>query len=225
MVRQRLGFFQFFPQRLFARGWWGVSAVLLLFVLSGSRVGEGWHGPWALLIDWQPERAWSQPWRWWTPVAVHYSWLHWLANLVGLILVACLGAAARVPGWCAVAWCLAWPLTHLGLLWRPELLHFGGLSGVLHAGVSIIALWLMVTGRGVPRILGWVIALVLLGKVLHEAPWGPVVQYHEGLRIFVVPWAHATGVLSGLVCGAMTCWVGRARLLFGSNSLPKSRTP
>ena len=38
---------------------------------------------------------------------------------------------------------LARPLTQLGLLMRPDLLHYGGLSGVLHAGVAAAALWLV----------------------------------------------------------------------------------
>ena len=37
---------------------------------------------------------------------------------------------------------VAWPLTHLSLLARPEVMHYGGLSGVLHAGVAVAALGL-----------------------------------------------------------------------------------
>lgn len=215
-----------FSRRWFASGWWRVSSVLILLMLFGSLPGESWPGSWNLLMDWQPHWAWSQPWRWWTPVMVHYSLWHAVINLLGLILLACLGVAAKVPGPYAVAWCVAWPLTHLGLLGRPELLHFGGASGVLHAGMSIIAVWLIMSGDQTPpapaasqpwgiqshhqqttsksdKLLGGVMMLVLLGKVLHESPWGPAVQYSEGLGIFVAPWSHASGVLSGLICGAI----------------------
>ena len=38
----------------------------------------------------------------------------------------CARPADRVDAW---AWFVAWPLTHLGLLLQPSLLHYGGLSG------------------------------------------------------------------------------------------------
>ena len=55
---------------------------------------------------------------------------------------------------CVAAWACAWPLTQLGLLVRPDLLHYGGLSGVLHAGAAIVALHLVWRGARLRRLIG-----------------------------------------------------------------------
>ena len=182
--------------------WWLLCGLLLLGAVWPLAFG-GLQGPWHLALDWQPASVGSQPWRWWTPVAVHYSSLHLGANLAGLLLVAVLGAAAGLPARAALAWFIAWPLTHLGLALRPELLHYGGLSGVLHAGVAVTAAWLVWRRHGLPRWVGGALVLGLAVKVLSEAPWGPVLQYPPGWDMAVAPWAHATGALAGLLCGTL----------------------
>ena len=187
--------------RRFAFTAWSLLCGLLLLGALWPLVLGDWQVSWRLALDWQPALVLTQPWRWWTPVAVHYSSLHWVANLVGLVLVALLGSAAGLPGRAALAWFTAWPLTHLGLALRPELLHYGGLSGVLHAGVAVTAAWLVWRRQGLPRWVGAALVLGLAVKVLSEAPWGPVLQHPTGWDIAVAPWAHATGALAGLLCG------------------------
>lgn len=152
------------------------------------------------LFDWQPARLWTEPWRWWTPVAVHYSALHLVANLVGAACLAWLAWSARIDTAMALSWALAWPATHLGLALRPELLHYGGLSGVLHAGVAVIGVHLL------RRRWRWGAAL-LLGlalKVLLEQPWGPVAQRADGLDIAVAPWSHLSGAVAGALSAVIT---------------------
>jgi rhomboid family GlyGly-CTERM serine protease len=161
-----------------------------------------WGGPHGAL-EWQPALWLSQPWRAWTAATVHYSTLHLAANLAGVLLVGALGAVADLRPHNVMAWVLAWPLTQLGLLWRPELLHFGGLSGVLHAGVAVVALQLIIAGPRQRRGIGLAILLVLVGKVLSESPWGPALRRPEGWDIAVAPFAHASGVVCGLVCAAV----------------------
>ncbi len=152
------------------------------------------------LLDWQPALAWAQPWRWWTAAWVHWSTLHLLANLAGLALVTALGLLARLPARAAWAWALAWPLTQLGLLLRPELPRFGGLSGVLHAGVAIVALHLLrSTAEPRRRRIGALLLLGLALKLALEAPWGPVLQPRPGWDIAVVPWSHLCGTAAGLL--------------------------
>jgi rhomboid family GlyGly-CTERM serine protease len=161
------------------------------------------------MLDWQPGLARSQPWRAITAVAVHYSGMHLGANLVGALWVALLGWVAKVPARMVWAWLVAWPLTQWGLLIKPELLHYGGLSGVLHAGVAVVALHLMLAGQRAQR---WVSAAILLGvaiKVLGEAPWGAVLQHKPGWDIAVAPIAHATGLVSGLLAAAVAHGLGR----------------
>lgn len=189
-----------------ARGWaWSALALSLVFgaVLL-------WPVPHER-IDWQPGLWLQQPWRAVTAVFVHYSGLHLAANLAGGVLVSALGHAARVPIRCVIAWGVAWPLTQLGLLLQPELIHYGGLSGVLHAGVAVVAVHLLVCGPVNQRRIAAVILAVLAAKVLHEAPWQGALQHREGWDIAIAPLAHATGVVSGAICAALAEWGHRAR--------------
>lgn len=161
------------------------------------------------LLDWQPERFAAEPWRAFSAAFVHWSLLHLGANLLGAAVVAALGLAARLPRAAALAWAAAWPLGHLPLLLQPALAHYGGLSGVLHAGVAVAALWLVLREReGRRRLLGAAIAGGLLVKLALEAPWGPALRPAEGwmqggFDIATAPLAHATGAAAGLLCAAL----------------------
>ncbi|MFT3664033.1 rhombosortase [Piscinibacter sp.] len=184
------------------RGWLALTAVLALAALGG------WWLPRSAL-DWQPALAAREPWRALTAVAVHYSALHLGANLAGAALVGALGVAARVPRAFVLAWLAAWPLTQFGLLLRPDLPHYGGLSGVLHAGVTVAALWLLARERGRRQLVGAALLAALLLKILGESPWGPAVQARAGWDIAIAPFAHASGAVCGLLCA-------RLALLFAS---------
>jgi len=178
------------------RAWLALTLLLVLAAIGG------WWLP-RSAIDWQPALAAREPWRALSAAGVHYSALHLGANLAGAALVGALGVVARVPLAIVLAWLAAWPLTHLGLLMRPDLLHYGGLSGVLHAGVAAAALWLVARDRGRRQLIGAAILAVLLVKILGEAPWGPAVQTREGWDIAVAPFAHASGALCGLLCARL----------------------
>lgn len=185
-----------------ARAWAGLAAGLAVAALLAAALPRQ-------TIDWQPALAFAEPWRAFSAAAVHYSPLHLAANLAGTLLVGLLGVVAELPARCAWAWFAAWPLTHFGLLLRPELAHYGGLSGVLHAGVAVAALHLIVRGTARRRGIGAAILTGLLAKVLSEGPWGPVLQVREGWDIAVAPLAHATGTLAGLLC-ALVCLLAAA---------------
>jgi rhomboid family GlyGly-CTERM serine protease len=158
-------------------------------------------------LDWQPALALRQPWRAWSAALVHLSPLHLVANLAGAALVGALGLVAQVPRRSVVAWLAAWPLTQLGLLARPELDHYAGLSGVLHAGVAVVAVHLIASAAGARRTIGLALLAALALKVGGEAPWGDEVLRHpEGWDIAVVPLAHA----SGLAAGALVSVVAEA---------------
>ena len=162
------------------------------------------------VFDWQPGRAWDQPWRWWTAAFIHWSDGHLAANLVGVLVVGAFGWAARLPRAMALAWAAAWPLTQLGWLLRPELAHFGGLSGVLHAGVAVAVVGLLREEQGWRRGLGGAVGVGLLAKVGFENPWGPVLRHPQGWDIAVAPWAHACGTVAGAAC-ALLAWKCCAR--------------
>lgn len=186
---------------------WAWSTAALGLVLGALLL---WPVPHEL-IDWQPSLWAVQPWRAFSAVFVHYSVLHLAANLAGGVLVGGLGHAVPVPVRCSVAWLAAWPLTQLGLLMQPELAHYGGLSGVLHAGVAVVAVHLLFTGSVNRRRIAALIVVVLVAKIIHEAPWQAAVVHREGWDIAIAPLAHATGAISGAVCACVAEWGHRAR--------------
>ena len=151
-------------------------------------------------IDWQPTLAWREPWRAFSAAALHYSTLHLDANLAGAMLVGAFGVSARLPMRVAVAWLVAWPLTQLGLLVQPALVHFGGLSGVLHAGVAVVSVHLLLATTGRPRWIGAATLVVVCIKVLGESPWGPPLRHPAEWDIAVAPLAHASGLVAGVLC-------------------------
>lgn len=176
------------------RAWGGLATLLGFLALTG------WSVP-REAIDWQPTLALSQPWRAFSAIGVHYSMLHLLANMAGAAAVGALGVAARAPLAATWAWAAAWPLTQLGLLIQPALVHYGGLSGVLHAGVAVISVILLWPPNGPTR--RWVGLALLTGlvfKVLLETPWGAPLRHPAGIDIAVAPLAHASGLVAGLVC-------------------------
>ncbi len=180
---------------------------------AAAALGAWWLP--APLLDWQPELAAAEPWRAFSGAFVHWSTAHLLANLLGAAVVAALGLAARLPLPATLAWAAAWPLTQAGLLLQPALAHYGGLSGVLHAGVAVAALWLVVRDIGTRRLLGAAIGAGLLIKIFLEEPWGPPLRAPAGLLsggwdIATAPLAHATGAAAGVVCAALAlCWPQR----------------
>ena len=178
------------------------AAWVALAALSVLGSGLAWWAP-APWLDWQPALAAAEPWRAFSATFVHWSALHLAANLGAAVAVAAFGWAARLPRAAALAWAAAWPLTHLGLLWRSELAHYGGLSGVLHAGVAVAVAWLLWRGHGRRRAIGAVVGAGLALKLLLEQPWGPALRQTTDWDIAVAPLAHATGALAGLLCAAV----------------------
>jgi rhomboid family GlyGly-CTERM serine protease len=164
-------------------------------------------------IDWQPVLAWREPWRAWSAAWLHFSGLHLAANLAGAALVGALGWVGRLPRRSVLAWFFAWPLTQLGLLARPDLVHYGGLSGVLHAGVAVAALHLIVAARGPRRVIGLALLLALAAKVLSETPWGDALRHPAGWDIAVAPFAHLGGLVAGLLASALAEALHRGRPL------------
>jgi len=189
-----------------ARGWLALSALLL----AGSLLAQA-AVP-ADTLDWQPARALREPWRAWTAAWVHLSALHLAANALGAALVGAFGWLARVPAAAAWGWFIAWPLTQLLLLGEPALLHYGGLSGVLHAGAVIAALHLALAARGARRAIGMGVLVGVAAKLATETPWAaPLLRHPEGWDIAVVPVAHLAGVVAGLFAGAFgAAWQKRA---------------
>ena len=184
----------------------GQAWLALAAALAAASVLAWWAPAWAL--DWQPALAAAEPWRAFSAAFVHWSPLHLGANLGATAAVAAFGWAAKLPPQAALAWGVAWPLTHLGLLLRPELAHYGGLSGLLHGGVAVAVLWLLVLERGRRRAIGAMVAVGLVAKLWLEQPWGPVLRPAADWDIALAPLAHATGAVAGLLCGGLALLLG-----------------
>ena len=198
------------------RAWCALAAVLAV----GAALAFGRE---STAFDWQPSLALAQPWRVFSAAFIHYSALHLSANLAGAVLVGALGFFARVPSPVALAWLVAWPLTQLGLLARPDLLHYGGLSGVLHAGAACVAVHLVVDARGPQRAIGALLLVALSIKVLSETPWGPALRHPSGWDIATAPFAHTTGLIAGVLATLLaeaTLRLHRAKGLQRSPPLP-----
>jgi membrane associated rhomboid family serine protease len=168
------------------------------------------QAPLFALLDWQPVLWQSQPWRLWTAALVHWSGAHLLLNIFGCAALIAWGHAAALGWHQTLAWLLAWPLTQLLLATAPTLLRYGGLSGVLHAGVAIGAWALIWHGRGQRRMVG---ALVLAGLALKLLLEEPLLAHWLGLGLTVptlplagapgfavASYAHFTGTVAGLAC-------------------------
>ena len=159
-------------------------------------------------LRWQPELAFTEPWRCISAAWVHLSRQHLLANLGGSALVAALGVVAGCGRRAALAWALAWPLTHLGLLLQPSLTAYGGLSGLMHAGVAVACVQVIRAEPGPRRLIGAALLAGLLAKLWLEAAWAGPLRQLPGWDIAIAPAAHASGVVAGLVC-AWSAGVGR----------------
>lgn len=193
-------------------GWCLVALTLAAGALVADQAGPSANA----VLEWRPDHALAEPWRAWSAAWVHLSPRHLLANLVGAGLVAGLGCAARMTRRAVLAWALAWPLTHLGLLAQPALAHYGGMSGVLHAGVAVIALGLCLQVSTRSRAVGMSLLAGLVAKLLLEAPWDGPLRHSSAWDFAVAPGAHVSGSLMGLLGAA---------LLLGPSAWQRRRQP
>jgi hypothetical protein len=105
-------------------------------------------------LDWRPGLWPTQPWPLWTAALVHWSDAHLVVNLLACSALIAWGNAAALGNRQTLAWLAAWPVTHVLLAGLAPLERYGGLSGVLHAGVAIGAWTLVWRGQGQRRVVG-----------------------------------------------------------------------
>lgn len=180
---------------------WAALAAGVAAASAAVAAGRGLASP--TLIDWRPDLAATQPWRAWSAALVHLGPAHLWANLAGAAVVGWFGWRADVQRWAVMAWFVAWPLTQVGLLLRPDLSVYAGLSGVLHAGVAVLVVHLVWQGRRRERLLGLAVAGGLVVKLVLEQPFGPALRAVPAAGIQVAPFAHLSGALAGLLCAVL----------------------
>jgi rhomboid family GlyGly-CTERM serine protease len=178
--------------------WTGVALALGLPALLGllsTQISPDGH--WAL----HPAAGLHQsPLNWWTCAWVHANTRHLVANLGGLALILSLGWVLKMPPRAALAWLLAWPITHLALLLDPRLEAYYGLSGVLHAGLSVIAS-MLITQKNRPKrwaAYGWALLAGMVVKCWLENPAWQALLPRPDLAMNAAPMSHWAGTLVGI---------------------------
>lgn len=193
-----------------SQAWTALASLFALLALL-SWMMQRRHPELADLLSWQRASAPGEFWRVWTSAGLHWSPWHLVANLLGCLALAAWGKACDLGVRHCFAWLLAWPLTQACLWLSSDLQHYGGLSGVLHAGVAIGALQLLARPDKAERELGLWVFLGLGVKLWSETPfllpvaWGATEPVPlPGAPGFSVAYqVHWAGSLAGLACAAL----------------------
>jgi rhomboid family GlyGly-CTERM serine protease len=148
----------------------------------------------------------SHPWTLWTAPLVHLSVAHALANcfaLAALLGMAALGGGKPLLLRYLIGLLIAWPLSTLSLMLCPQVSYYVGLSGLVHAGVALLGVFLL---QG-SRYLGLTLLLGLAVKLWQEQAWVQPVVWSADWGFHVVVVAHLYGAVVGLVVGAVAVLV------------------
>lgn len=165
----------------------------------------------------RPDQGVDQPFHtFWTAAWLHGSTSHRLQNLGAVALLAWMGWLAALPRGATLALLAAWPLTQLGLLLQPSpIAHYVGLSGVVHAGVTVVCVHSLAANHPrFPKALAAAALLGIVAKLIMENPVAHRLVQPPGSDITVVPWVHLSGAVAGLLCalpGALWCRRGAPR--------------
>ena len=207
------------PEQLGIALWWAVCLSLAVPALLIGLSPNWGVVPLDLAVsqwpDWtqsfvlRPDQLDPQPIAsWWATAWLHGSSPHLWRNVAGTGLLALLGWLMRPAPRAALAWGLAWPLTHVGMLLEPTLSSYVGLSGVLHAGLVCLALPPAMTlwrrrpaDRTAPKRrdawVGLALLVALAWKIPLENPWAHGLMASASSAINVAPWAHFSGCMAG----------------------------
>ena len=135
-------------------------------------------------------------WRLVTANFIHSNYWHLLLNLAGFSVLWLLHHI-HFNAWRYIALLLAASLlsSSLILFFVPELDHYIGLSGSLHAMVLLGALY----DIKAKMMTGWLLLLLTLGKVTYEQWYGPDVELAQLIAAKVAIDAHLYGAISGIL--------------------------
>lgn len=179
----------------------GVASVLLWWARASAQDALTWHAD-----TWT-----SHPWTLWTSAWVHRNTPHLIVNQVALGVLTGLAWVLRPTRTATLAWVLAWPLSQLSLLLWPQISHATGLSGVLHAGATVMAVELILRRVQVDKARRWglMLAAGLAVKLAMARAWHRPVVWDNGSEMSVVLAADLTGVFWGLALATGAIGLGR----------------
>ncbi len=199
------------------RAWLGLLALVAGVSFVACCLGQpaAWR--------WERDNPAAWPWTLWTAALTHLSTGHWLANTAALAALALLGHRLRVGTGAVLALFIAWPLSTLGLLHWPQLTHYSGLSGLVHAGVGVLIAHAAINSIAKP--VGFVLAAGLGLKLLSEHAWSAPLVYSNQWGFTVVQAAHLSGAAAGLLCGFVVLGAMRLRGFFSPAPSCCSRPP
>ncbi|MBX3608423.1 MAG: hypothetical protein KF871_00890 [Hydrogenophaga sp.] len=157
------------------------------------------------LLIWRADGWLLQPWTLLTSAWVHLSTPHLIGNQLALGALTAAGWVLRPPTSATWAWGLSWPLTQLSLDLWPQVGYAVGLSGVLHAGLMVLAMHLLLGPMPRPlRTWGAGLALGVLVKLFIEHAWGQPVVWDPSDEMSIVQAAHLSGAFWGAMLGALS---------------------
>ena len=187
---------------------------LLLCALHGvASILLWWAQPAMLdLLTWRADDGARHLWTVWTSAWVHRNTPHLIVNQVALGVITGLAWVLRPSRLATLAWLLAWPLAQVTLLLWPQIGHAVGMSGLLHAAATVMAVELLLKRVPVGKARRWglMLAAGLAVKLLVAQAWHQPVAWDNSNEISVVLAADLTGVIWALVLSLGLIAVRRA---------------
>lgn len=170
------------------------------------------HAVASMLVWWMGERlaAWmiwraddwdDRPWSLWTSAWVHMNTQHLISNQLAVGALAAMAWVLKPGLRASLAWLLTWPVIPLVLPYWPHIGYYAGLSGLIHAAVAVVGVYLVAGRTTVPMARRWggMLLLGLLAKLLIERAWHWPVVWSDNLGISVVQASHLVGAVAGTV--------------------------
>jgi len=166
---------------------------LILFLVSFILQAFDWVDNWRFNRELVEQ---GQVWLLFSGHIVHLNWSHWMLNMAGLAIVAFFFSShASFNQWLIVIFTSACVI-NIGLWWwMPDIRTYVGLSGVLHGLFLYGALREI---RFYPTS-GYVLVVVLIGKLLWEFLNGALPGSEEMTGGRVLTEAHLLGAIGGIL--------------------------
>ena len=170
------------------------------------------HAVASMLVWWMGERlaAWmiwraddwdDRPWSLWSSAWVHMNTQHLISNQLAVGALAAMAWVLKPGLRASLAWLLTWPVIPLVLPYWPHIGYYAGLSGLIHAAVAVVGVYLVAGRTTVPMARRWggMLLLGLVTKLLIERAWHWPVVWSDNLGISVVQASHLVGAVAGMV--------------------------